>query len=118
MHKQNSYLSILTIHVISSSSCSLLSAMNFIEVKRNFASKSQQNAAVLTAFSNRTMRSTSRMLRRLTAVSPRGREKKDPGNEVEFTSDNGGSFPKDYSWIANANATSRRKTRHKSASTN
>ena len=56
--------------------------------------------------------------RGLSSPHPRGREKKDPGNEVEFTSDNGGSFPKDYSWIANANATSRRKTRHKSASTN
>ena len=52
------------------------------------------------------------------APHPHGGEKKDLGNEVEFTPSNGGSFPEDYSWIANANSTSRRKTRHKSASTN
>ena len=47
--KTKAYLSILIIHVISSSSSSLSSPMNFIEVKRKFPSNSQEGAAVVTA---------------------------------------------------------------------
>jgi len=70
------YLSILTIHVIRSSSSSLSSPMNFIEVKRNFrfwfTRRCSRLHSHMQGFSNRTMRSPrnfSRMLRRLTAVS-------------------------------------------------
>ena len=46
--KTKAYLSILIIHVISSSSSSPSSPMNFIEEKRKFRSNSQEGAAVVT----------------------------------------------------------------------
>ena len=62
-----------TIHVISSSSSSLSSPMNFIEVKRIFRFTRRRSCrhSHMQGFSNLTMRSLgnfSRMLRRLTAV--------------------------------------------------
>ena len=79
----NAYLSILTIHVISSSSRSLLSAMNFIEVKRKISllshNKMQPSSQPfrIERCDLQSPRKVSRMLRRLTAVSTYTHTKKD-----------------------------------------
>ena len=73
--KTKAYLSILIIHVISSSSSSLSSPLNFIEVKRKFrfelTRRRNRRHSSMQGFSDRTMRSPrnfSRMLRRLITV--------------------------------------------------